>query len=420
MSDKEAPKPGAQAREPESVPAIAGVPSWDLEVAELTDVGRLRPHNEDYVKHHIPSDSGQLDAKGAIFVLADGMGGHQAGEVASKGAVELVIQQYYGDTSHDVGTSLVRAFRAANQRIYSQAQADPSKSGMGTTLVAAVLLEHKVYLANVGDSRAYLINHEGIAQISEDHSWVEEQVRAGLLSPEQAQRHPQRNLLTRALGSKPAVEVDLFEGDLNEGDTLLLCSDGLTGRVEDAEIAAIVREHSSTEAARLLVAQANERGGNDNISVMIVRHYSEAPTVVAPLPAAKTKATVAVPLVPILGGAAVLLVLALVGFLVWPMLTGGRVTPIPTASSLPFTETPALTPDLPTAIQVVPLPGEGETATVEDTPGRPTATLPSIPVPTGTNLPSPLSTPALSPTLTAPVTPSPGFEESPSAEPTGP
>jgi serine/threonine protein phosphatase PrpC len=258
----------------------------ELTVARLSDVGRARPHNEDYVDAHVPSDPLQLTGKGAIYLVADGMGGHQAGEVASKGAVEAAIAQYYGDTSHDTGTSLVRAFRAANQQIHERARADPSKAGMGTTLVAAVILGRKVYVANVGDSRAYLINDDGIRQITEDHSWVEEQVRANLLTPEEARRHPQRNLVTRALGTKPAVEVDLFEGTIAEGDILVLCTDGLTGLVGDPEIASAVTEQAPEDAARSLVNLANERGGTDNISLIVVSGHKPA----AQAPAAATVA----------------------------------------------------------------------------------------------------------------------------------
>ena len=271
MNDRQTSRPDFQDQDTVDSQQPTSPQALDLVAAKLTDVGRKRPHNEDYVEYYVPSDPQQRARKGVTYLVADGMGGHQAGEVASQGAVELVIHQYYSDPDPDVGVSIVRAIRAANKQIYSQAQADPSKSGMGTTLVAAVVLGRKVYVANVGDSRAYLINRTGITQITEDHSWVEEQVRAGLLTPEQARKHPQRNLVTRALGSKSTVEVDLFEGEISASDTLLLCSDGLTGRVDDQEIAAIVREQLPAEAARLLVAQANERGGNDNITVLIVR-----------------------------------------------------------------------------------------------------------------------------------------------------
>jgi hypothetical protein len=130
-------------------------------------------------------------------------------------------------------------------------------------------------MANVGDSRAYKIDEHGIDQITQDHSWVEEQVRVGLLTPEQARRHPQRNLVTRALGSKPVVDVDLFEDKIATGQTLLLCTDGLTGRVSDAEIAEMVQNHPPPDAAHSLIALANERGGNDNITVLLIRATHE-------------------------------------------------------------------------------------------------------------------------------------------------
>jgi serine/threonine protein phosphatase PrpC len=431
MSNKEAQRPAPQEQNAATVPASPAVPPLDLHVAKLTDVGRLRPHNEDYVDYFVPPDPHQRKLKGDIFLIADGMGGHQAGEVASRSAVEIVITQYYGDTTSDIGASLVRAVRAANQQVYGQAQADPAKAGMGTTLVAAVVQGRKVYLANVGDSRAYVINKLGISQITQDHSWVEEQVRAGLLSPEQASRHPQRNLLTRALGSKPSVEVDLFEGELQEGDMLLLCTDGLTGRVEDAEIAAIVQDHTLDEATRLLVAQANERGGNDNISVLIVGGGRESLAAAASKPAAAGKKAVRPsPLIPILGGTAGLLVLAILAFLLVPVLLGDKATP---------TVTLTLSPSLPTATVL----STGEltpTAQVTVTPSatmpvEPTATLaatftPAVstttpgvtdlsPLPTpGTTSPSPSTdTPSPSPTGTGLSSPAPVLQEPPTGEP---
>jgi serine/threonine protein phosphatase PrpC len=421
MSDKEARRPASAGEEAGTLPSIPAATSLDLQIVKLTDVGRLRPHNEDYLDYYVPPDPQQRERKGAIFLVADGMGGHQAGEVASQGAVKLVIGQYYSDTTHDIGTGLVRAFRAANHQIYSQAQADPSKSGMGTTLVAAVILGRKVYVANVGDSRAYLVNDKGISQITEDHSWVEEQVRAGLLSVEQAYRHPQRNLLTRALGSKPAVDVDLFEGELGEGDSLLLCTDGLTGRVDDSEIAAMVQEHPPEEAARLLVAQANERGGNDNISVLIVRDHPEVPTVVAPVPAAAGKKPGrSLPLIPILGGLAGLLVLSLLALLAVPTLLGDKVTPTPTyaSSPLPSTDTVMPTIELTPTAEVTSIPTSTLPSTGVATPGEPTATLAATytpellpPEPSATDTLSPVSTPSPSPTAEVLTDPAPVLQE---------
>lgn len=427
MNDTTAVRPGAQ--EPGGVDAQGQTEPQplDLEVAKLTDVGRARPHNEDYVDYYVPPDSRQLARKGAIYLVADGMGGHQAGEVASRGAVELTIGQYYSDTTHDVGTSLVRAFRAANQQLYEQAQADPSKGGMGTTLVAAVIMGRKVYIANVGDSRAYVINARGITQITEDHSWVEEQVRAGLLTPEQARRHPQRNLVTRALGSKPDVQVDLFEGELVPGDMLLLCSDGLTGRVQDQEMATTVREYSPQEAVRLLVALANERGGNDNISVLIVSAQEEAATIKAPVAApVEKKPSRRSPLIPALVSAAVVLVLvlgALVGLQVLPGLFGSTptatFTPEASPTILPDTSTPEV--QLSVTVETMPSPTYTITATLTPTPTltpSPTVTLLPSPAPTATSTPTftPTNT-SIPPTATTQPTDTP---EATPGEPTPP
>jgi serine/threonine protein phosphatase PrpC len=212
----------------------------------------------------------QLGSKGAIFVVADGMGGHQAGEVASSEAGACVMREYYADAAHRPGESLVLAIKKANRMLHDHALSDPSKTGMGTTLVAAVILGRKVYVANVGDSRAYIIKQVNITQITEDHSWVEEQIQAGLLTRDEAERHPQRNLITRALGSKPKVEVDLFEGELHEGDVLLLCSDGLCGPVSAQQMVQAIRSTPPSQAAAQLVEQAGQQGGDDNATVLIV------------------------------------------------------------------------------------------------------------------------------------------------------
>jgi serine/threonine protein phosphatase PrpC len=413
MSDNQTVVPAPPPREGMDAPETAPLQDLDLVAVKRTDTGRVRPHNEDYVDFFAPPDPQERARKGAIYLVADGMGGHQAGEVASRGAVELVIQRYYADTSRDVGTSLVRALQAANKQIHAQAQADPSKSGMGTTLVAAVILGRKVYVANVGDSRAYLINKTSMTQITEDHSWVEEQVRAGLLTQEQAKRHPQRNLVTRALGSKPSVEVDLFEGALGKGDTLLLCSDGLTGRVEDHEIAAIVRDHPPSEAARILVAAANERGGSDNITVLIVSTEKEAAALAAvpPMAAGGQEPAPRRWLIPILVGG--IAIVALVLGVLWAtgMLFGGTPaeTAVPPVATVTETPTPEASPTGDMGLSPISTPSATE-ATPD---GGPTATL----APTSTEKPeatptstTPLPTatlPAALPTLPSPILTSP-------------
>ncbi|MFN2227064.1 MAG: Stp1/IreP family PP2C-type Ser/Thr phosphatase [Anaerolineae bacterium] len=382
-------------------------PPLHLVAAKLTDVGRARDHNEDYVGIYVPPDAQQLARKGIMYAVADGMGGHQAGEVASQGAVELAIGQYYSDTNLDVGASLVRAFRAANRLIHEQSQADPDRSGMGTTLVAAVVLGRKVYVASVGDSRAYLINGGGIRQITEDHSWVVEQVRMGLLTPEDARHHPQRNVVTRALGSRPTVEVDLFEGEIGEGDYLLLCTDGVTGHLEDHELAVLVQSHPPEEAVRQIVAQANERGGKDNMGLIIV---GAARPKVVPAPAAAPAGAAPrrrmSPLVGVLAAVAVIAVLAAAGLGGW-WLASGRSTPTADAAASD-TAIPGETAATPASVaaDLSPTPDVQATATAPLAPAA-TEGAPLVPEATGGSPVGPTSTLAVTDTPGAPSQPSP-------------
>ncbi len=247
-----------------------------LEVAELTDVGRRRDSNEDNMTRLVPKDPKVLERKGAIFVVADGMGGHAAGEVASEIAVEAIRETYYEAESDDVAEVLVQAIKQANQVIYDRATEQAGRAGMGTTCVTVVVRGSLAYIANVGDSRVYLIREGQIRQLTHDHSWVAEQVRAGMLTDEQARTHAHRNVITRALGTQPEVEADLFAEVLQDGDLLLLCSDGLSGPVPDEELNRIISSSSPQEAVRGLIAQANEQGGPDNITAVLI-HILEAP-----------------------------------------------------------------------------------------------------------------------------------------------
>ena len=242
-----------------------------LDVAQLTDVGRKRPHNEDHMAHVIPKDPQILSKKGALFVVADGMGGHAAGEIASEIAVETISVVYYQDDSEDVSTSLVHAIKRANTLIHQRAAENMLRSGMGTTCVAAVLCGSTAYIANVGDSRLYLVRRNKVQQISQDHSWVAEQVRAKILTEEQARSHAQRNVITRCLGTQTDVDVDLFIEPLEVGDALVLCSDGLSGLVEEDELLGIVNQYVPQESVYHLIERANERGGTDNITAIVVR-----------------------------------------------------------------------------------------------------------------------------------------------------
>ena len=242
-----------------------------LDVAQLTDVGRKRPHNEDHMAHVIPKDPQTLSKKGALFVVADGMGGHAAGEIASEIAVETISVVYYQDDNEDVSTSLVHAIKRANTLIHQRAAENMLRSGMGTTCIAAVLRGSTAYIANVGDSRLYLVRGNHVQQISQDHSWVAEQVRAKLLTEEQARSHAQRNVITRCLGTQTDVDVDLFIEPLEVGDALILCSDGLSGLIEDDELLSIVNQYVPQESVYHLIERANEHGGPDNITAIVVR-----------------------------------------------------------------------------------------------------------------------------------------------------
>ena len=242
-----------------------------LNVAQRTDVGRTRQHNEDNVAYIVPKDEQLLATKGALFIVADGMGGHAAGEVASEIAVDTVCTLYYENPEPDVVENLRADIEYANAVIYEHATEDASHSGMGTTCVVAVLRGTTAYVANVGDSRAYHLHHNQIRQITQDHSWVAEQVRLGNLSPEQARVHAMRNVITRSLGPYPDVDVDVFVVPVEQGDALILCSDGLSGLVSDLDLLRIVQNFDPQESVYHLVEKANAHGGIDNISAIVVR-----------------------------------------------------------------------------------------------------------------------------------------------------
>lgn len=247
-----------------------------IEAAELTDVGRKRSENQDNLAQRVPDDPQELEQDGALFVVADGMGGHAAGEVASTVAVQTITATYFEAAHGDVLQGLAQAIKEANEAILTIARENAAKAGMGTTLVAAVLCQGILYVANIGDSRAYIVRNGKLRQLTEDHSWVAEQVRAGVLTEEQARNHVHRNVITRSLGTQINVTADVFVEPAREGDTLMLCSDGLHGYVNDMTIADVVSHHSPEEAAKLLVNLANDAGGPDNITVSIF-HISEMP-----------------------------------------------------------------------------------------------------------------------------------------------
>jgi serine/threonine protein phosphatase PrpC len=228
---------------------------------DRTDVGRGRPENED--SHLVDPDDG-------LYAVADGMGGHRAGEVASATAIEALKTAYLG------GQRLDQAVSAANTAVLAKAAEDASFRGMGTTLTAIALHDSTAELGHVGDSRAYLMRGGAVTQVTEDHSLVEQLVREGRLSPEEAQHHPQRAIITRALGVDSDVTVDTYRIDLKPGDRLMICSDGLTNMLSDDTIAQTLRRHADPQqAADTLVDMANQAGGDDNITVILLDALSD-------------------------------------------------------------------------------------------------------------------------------------------------
>jgi protein phosphatase len=246
----------------------------ELRVSGLTDVGRARKHNEDCY---------EIDRDRLLFVVADGMGGHSHGEVASRIAVDTIrdfIQREPRGGSADAATDgalrehslqLRRAVRLAHDQVLEAIHQDGSLQGMGTTVVGILVQERTAALAHVGDSRAYRVRHGELRQLTQDHTWVHEQVKAGYLSEEQARHHPLKNVVTRALGSDKEVLVDLQELEVEPGDLYLICSDGLTTMLDDGEILRIVHQGGSLdETCRRLIAEANARGGLDNVTVILI------------------------------------------------------------------------------------------------------------------------------------------------------
>lgn len=233
-----------------------------------TDVGLMRTINQDSI-FVSTQPIGKLPN---LFIVADGMGGHKAGDVASREAIERFVK--YACTTHmsDPANILDAGIISVNKDIFDMANSNRDYSGMGTTFVAASLVENHIYIANVGDSRLYLIGRD-IRQITRDHSLVEDMVRMGVLEREEARTHYKKNVITKAIGvaDDKTSTPDIFEIEVENGDKLLLCSDGLTNMVEDYDIKKIVKDNDSIEdAVRELIRQANENGGKDNISAILI------------------------------------------------------------------------------------------------------------------------------------------------------
>jgi protein phosphatase len=244
-----------------------------IEVSVQSDIGCLRQNNEDSVGYWEPEDDQQFLRKGRLAVVADGMGGYEGGQEASRLAVETLVEVYRDFGGDDPQAALVEALRAAHEQIREYSFAHPGLRGMGTTCTAAAIVQDSLYYVHVGDTRLYLIRDGKITRVTRDHSYVGRLVESGMISPEEAENHPQRNILTAALGTNPDLIMDSpgQPEPLRPEDVLLICSDGLWGQVRDSEILDAVENKSAEQTGRKLIELARERGGPDNITVEVLR-----------------------------------------------------------------------------------------------------------------------------------------------------
>ena len=237
-----------------------------LQAFSVTDIGKRRQLNQDYVF----AQETPLGNLANLFLVADGMGGHNAGDYASRYAVETVVREVKGSFEKSPVRILGKAIKVANDQIRRKAGEDVSLYGMGTTMVAATLMGHYLQVANVGDSRLYIVNDE-IRQITRDHSLVAEMVALGKLGRDEARRHEKKNVITRAIGGAKEIMADFFEAEITAGNRIIMCSDGLSNMVEDEEIERVLASDIPIEdKTKQLLGRANENGGKDNIAVVII------------------------------------------------------------------------------------------------------------------------------------------------------
>jgi protein phosphatase len=246
----------------------------DLEFVECTDVGRVRDHNEDYLGYASPATPAQVRTHGWLFALADGVGGQEQGEVASRIAVESMVAGFHNSKDGESHSAVLqRLVQQANTRVFEHAvTGGRSSAGMATTIVACALRYDRVSVAHVGDSRCYLIRNGKAAQVTRDHTVASEQVRLGFVTAQEAAEGETNHILSRSLGTELVANVDTADHQIFAGDVLLLCSDGLHGPVDASEMASVCGQGQDLHlAAEKLVALANDRGGGDNISVQLIR-----------------------------------------------------------------------------------------------------------------------------------------------------
>ena len=241
-----------------------------MKTFSISDIGKNREMNQDYV-YTSENAVGNLPN---LFIVADGMGGHKAGEFASKFTVETIVESVRTNEQKEPVRIIEEAIQTANRELIQKARQDETMAGMGTTVVVVTVIGDKAFVANVGDSRMYVIGKEKISQITRDHSLVEEMVRMGELAKDAAKDHPDKNIITRAVGAAQDVDVDFFEVELYPQDYILMCSDGLTNMVEDEDIRRIVQsQRDVAERVEKLVETANDHGGQDNITVVVIEPF---------------------------------------------------------------------------------------------------------------------------------------------------
>ena len=240
-----------------------------MKTFSVTDAGVVREMNQDY---YFSSDTAVGNLPN-LFIVADGMGGHKAGDYASRYTIERVVASVSRNTGEEPIAIMKEAINKANELLVAESREDESKSGMGTTLVIGTIIGNKLFVANIGDSRLYVVG-QNMRQITRDHSLVDEMVRLGEIDPSEARLHPDKNIITRAIGAQKNVKADFFEVELAKDDYVIMCTDGLTNMVKDEEILDIVRINKEPEdIAEKLVKLANDNGGRDNITVTIIKPF---------------------------------------------------------------------------------------------------------------------------------------------------
>ena len=384
-------------------------PILPLEVWGATDKGRRREGNEDSVYPHSGSDTfpfepgpDRLAQKGQLIVVADGVGGAKGGAEASRWAIRVAVERYYDMPGPDLGADLQATVGMANSSLYQYLQSTGATEA-GSTMVAAVIRGNMLQVANVGDSRAYLVRDGQITQLTRDHTLTQQKLDHGLIRPEQAAMDPDSSVLIRSMGAGPDVKVDLFLPlQLAAGDVVLLCSDGLTDMLSDDEIVRLVNGSSPKRIARRLIATANKRGGVDNISVAVARVGGKRPPAgggaLKSITRMKRRQKI------ILGGMIALVMMIFCGLAGWAMWTtfGPRKTVTPAATP---TETPAAATIAPAVATGTPKPAN--TVPPDQLTSTPAPTF----TPTNTPPPPPTFTPTFTPTTEPTQTPEPEGEE---------